>query len=34
MDLFVTLANIAGAKVPDDRVIDGIDIQAIFSGGE
>ncbi|RLA33077.1 MAG: arylsulfatase [Gammaproteobacteria bacterium] len=34
MDLFVTLANIGGGKVPDDRAIDGIDVQPIFSGGE
>jgi len=34
MDLFVTLANMAGASIPDDRTIDGIDIQSIFSGGE
>jgi arylsulfatase A-like enzyme len=34
MDLFVTLANIGGGKVPDDRAIDGVDIQAIFSGGD
>jgi len=33
MDLFVTLANIGDAKIPDDRAIDGIDIQAIFRGG-
>ena len=34
MDLFVTLANIGGGKVPDDRHIDGIDIQAVFSGAD
>jgi len=34
MDLFVTLANIGGGKVPDDRAIDGIDVRPIFSGGE
>lgn len=33
MDLFVTLANIGGGEVPDDREIDGIDIHAIFDGG-
>jgi arylsulfatase A-like enzyme len=33
MDLFVTLANIGGGSVPRDRAIDGIDIQALFSGG-
>lgn len=32
MDLFVTLANIGGGKIPDDRAIDGIDIQPIFRG--
>ncbi len=32
MDLFVTLANMGGGKVPDDRDIDGIDIQSTFSG--
>ena len=34
MDLFVTLANIGGGKVPADRAIDGIDVQSIFSGGD
>ena len=34
MDLFVTLANIGQGKIPDDRAIDGIDIQPIFHGGE
>ncbi len=34
MDWFVTLANIGGGKVPDDRDIDGIDIQTTFTGGE
>ena len=33
MDLFVTLANIGGGKVPDDRELDGVDIQTIFDGG-
>lgn len=32
MDLFVTLANLGGGKIPDDRPIDGIDIQPIFRG--
>lgn len=32
MDLFVTLSNIGGGKVPNDRALDGIDIQAVFSG--
>jgi arylsulfatase A-like enzyme len=34
MDLFVTLANIGGGKVPADRAIDGIDVQTLFDGGE
>ena len=34
MDLFVTLANLAGADVPADRPIDGINIEAVFRGGE
>lgn len=34
MDLFVTLAHIGGGTVPDDRQIDGIDIQPLFSGGQ
>jgi arylsulfatase A-like enzyme len=34
MDLFVTLANMGSAKLPDDRAIDGIDVQSIFSGGD
>jgi arylsulfatase len=32
MDLFPTLARIAGGKVPDDRVIDGIDMFDFFLG--
>ncbi|MDA0705076.1 MAG: sulfatase-like hydrolase/transferase [Proteobacteria bacterium] len=32
MDLFVTLANIGGGTVPDDRAIDGVDMQPIFRG--
>jgi arylsulfatase len=32
MDLLPTLANLAGAKVPDDRVIDGRDITALLHG--
>jgi arylsulfatase len=32
MDLFPTLAQTAGGKVPDDRVIDGIDMSAFFLG--
>ena len=34
MDLFTTLANIGGGKIPTDRAIDGIDIQPIFHGGD
>ena len=33
-DLFVTLAIIGGGEVPKDRVIDGIDIAPVLSGGE
>ncbi len=32
MDLYPTLAQIAGGKVPDDRVIDGIDISPFLLG--
>ena len=32
MDLFPTLANIAGGAVPDDRVIDGVDMSDFFMG--
>lgn len=32
MDWFVTLAEIGGGKVPDDRDIDGIDIAPVFTG--
>jgi arylsulfatase len=32
MDLFPTLARIAGGKVPDDRVIDGIDMSNFLLG--
>ena len=32
MDLFPTLAKIAGGKVPDDRVIDGIEMRDFFFG--
>jgi len=34
MDLFPTLAKIAGGKVPKDRVIDGIDMSDFFLGKE
>jgi arylsulfatase A-like enzyme len=33
-DLFVTLAQLGGGTVPDDRPIDGIDVSAVLSGGE
>jgi len=32
MDLLPTFAGLAGAKVPDDRVIDGRDIWPLMSG--
>jgi arylsulfatase len=32
MDLFPTFANIAGGRVPDDRVIDGVDMTSFFMG--
>jgi arylsulfatase len=32
MDLFPTLAKIAGGKVPDDRIIDGIEVSNFFLG--
>ena len=32
MDLFPTLARIAGGKVPTDRVIDGVDQSDFFFG--
>ncbi len=32
MDLFPTIAKIAGGKVPSDRVIDGIDMSEFFIG--
>ena len=32
MDWFVTLANIGGGQVPQDRDIDGVDIAAVFDG--
>jgi arylsulfatase A-like enzyme len=34
MDLFPTLARIAGGKVPDDRVIDGIDQLDFLTGSQ
>ena len=32
MDLFPSLATIAGGEVPDDRVIDGIDVSGFLLG--
>jgi arylsulfatase len=32
MDLFPTFAKIAGGKVPDDRIIDGIDVSDFLKG--
>jgi arylsulfatase len=32
MDLFPTLARIAGGEVPSDRIIDGIDVSGLFFG--
>jgi arylsulfatase len=32
MDLFPTLARIAGGQVPNDRIIDGIDVSDFFQG--
>ncbi len=32
IDLFPTIARLAGATVPDDRVIDGVDFSDIFHG--
>lgn len=34
MDLFATIANIAGGKVPNDREIDGHDILSFLKGEE
>jgi arylsulfatase A-like enzyme len=34
MDLFPTLAKIAGGKVPNDRVIDGIEMSEFFLGNK
>jgi arylsulfatase len=32
MDLFPTFAKIAGGKVPDDRIIDGIEVSDFLTG--
>jgi arylsulfatase len=32
IDMLPTIAKLAGGKVPDDRVIDGLDISGIFDG--
>jgi arylsulfatase len=32
MDLFPTFANIAGGRMPDDRLIDGVDMTSFFMG--
>ena len=32
IDILPTFANLAGAEVPNDRVIDGVDITALFAG--
>ena len=34
MDLLPTLARLAHARVPEDRVIDGRDITALFHGAD
>ncbi len=34
MDLFVTLATIAGADIPTDRPIDGADLSPVLDGGD
>ena len=34
MDFYPTLANLAGAALPDDRIIDGKDIGPLLSGQE
>lgn len=33
-DLFVTLAQLGGGRIPADRPIDGIDVRAVLSGGK
>ncbi len=32
MDFYATFANLAGAEIPDDRIIDGYDIRRILKG--
>ncbi|MFC1762458.1 sulfatase [Planctomycetota bacterium] len=34
IDLFPTIAKLAGATVPEDRVIDGLDLSGIFHGNQ
>ncbi|MGA1346579.1 MAG: sulfatase/phosphatase domain-containing protein, partial [Ilumatobacteraceae bacterium] len=34
IDLFPSLATVCGATVPDDRVIDGIDLAGVFFGDD
>ncbi len=34
IDLYPTLANIAAAKIPTDRTIDGLDLSKVMSSGE
>jgi N-acetylgalactosamine-6-sulfatase len=34
IDIFPTLLGLAGVKVPDDRVIDGLDIMPLFESGD
>ncbi len=32
MDLFATFANIAGGRVPDDRIMDSVDLTGFLTG--
>jgi arylsulfatase len=34
MDLFPTLASMTGGRIPDDRVIDGIDVSSFLMGSQ
>ena len=34
MDLFPTLARLAGGKVPEDRIIDGVDQLDFLTGSQ